>query len=263
MQCKVRYIILSVFIVICISWAMLDTAFADEIHNIKTVNLGNSGEAQQICHWLEVRNYREIRNWGRGIGLLAIPDSAPIVDSRAGFVSRFGSSVRITDLKRNLKYRMWLDFVIFRSSGKENITSRLEILVDGRRVCSLNFGDINRYNNPYMLELPYDLTIDGSVEIIFKEYSYSGGFWGIWDIIVSDSYQLPDKNSLPPEKKDISLDIKEKIIEKKGTMDKIKPEKNKGKGDEGRSDKNGKEKDNSPKKSKPSEKDMKTDKNLD
>jgi hypothetical protein len=66
-----------------------------------------------------------------------------------------------------------------------------------------------------MIETPYDLTQDGEIDIAFNEHSMSGGFWGVYDIIISNQDSLPEK--LVPS----GSNIKEKPEKRKKYRDDI------------------------------------------
>ena len=199
------------------------------VHTV-IVNLGDSGDRVFCTNWLRVLNYQQINNWGRGMGMTAIPDRAPVIDGRARFVSRFGSVIRISGLRPNRTYRMWIDFVVFQKTSGENISARLDILIDNKQVASLNYGDVNEENNPYIIEIPRDCTIDGAIEILLRDYSPRGGFWGVWDVVVTQSYKLPEKavkGTKSLESKERRMDVKSRLIERKKKLQKRKPERKK------------------------------------
>jgi hypothetical protein len=191
-----------------------DTPF----HTI-VLNLGEKDDKGFIYSWHDVVTFKDIYRWGRSRGIELLEDNAPVVDRRARFISKFGSTIRVSNLKSDHRYRVWIDFVIFRRVERSDIISRLEIFMDKKLVETLNFGEVGMSNNPYRLEIPYDLSIDGNVEIIFIEHSSMGGFWGIWDLVVSDSNELT--GLLLREKRDRAdrgIDIKDRIVEGKNKL---------------------------------------------
>ncbi len=198
-----------------------DTPF----HTI-VLNLGEKNDQSFTYSWHDVVTFKDIYRWGRSRGIELLEDNAPIVDSRARFISKFGSTIRISNLKSDHRYRVWIDFVIFRRIDKSNIVSRLEIFMDKKLVETLNFGEVGMSNNPYGLEIPYDLSIDGNVEIIFVEHSPMGGFWGVWDLVVSDSNEL---TGLPfKEKRDRAergISIKDRVVDGKNRLIRDRTEK--------------------------------------
>lgn len=180
------------------------------------LNAGDRDDAKFFKDWLDPVEETDLNKWCKSVGVSLEGDRGPISDGRARFVSRFGSKLLITGLNRNYSYRMWIDFVSFRGAKNTNIPARLEISIDGRLLKTLNFGEITRENNPLMMEIPYDLTQDGAIDIVFNEHSMSGGFWGVYDIIISNRESLPEK-LVPAEE-----NIKDKTGKQKKRADEIK-----------------------------------------
>jgi hypothetical protein len=208
----------------------LDLSYSKDtpFHTI-VFNLGEKEDQSFIYSWHDVVAFKDIYQWGRSRGIELLEDSAPVVDGRARFISKFGSAIRVSNLKSDHRYRVWIDFVTFRRVDRSGIISRLEIFMDKKLVETLNFGEVGMSNNPYKLEIPYDLSIDGNVEIIFIEHSSMGGFWGIWDLVVSDSNELT--GLLFREKRkgaDRGIDIKDRIVEDKNKLVREGPERVKG-----------------------------------
>lgn len=209
----------------------LDYSYSKDyrFHTI-VLNLDGKNDHKFIYSWHDAIAFRQIFHWARSKGIELFDDSNPVVDQRARFISKFGSKIKVSNLKSDHKYRMWIDFVHFHGVDDGDIISRLEIFMDKKLVKTLNFGEIDKNNNPYKLEIPYELSTDGNVEIIFREHSPMGGFWGIWDLIISDSDELSHDLILGAErdKTDKGIKIKDRIVEGKKKHKKRKPEKNKG-----------------------------------
>lgn len=194
------------------------------------LNLDGRNDHSFIYSWHDAITFKQIFRWGRSEGIELFDDSAPVVDRRARFISKFGSKIKVSNLKSDRKYRIWIDFVHFHGVGDGDIISRLEVFMDDKLVKTLNFGEIGKNNNPYKLEIPYELSADGDVEIVFKEHSPMGGFWGIWDVVISDSDELSHGllRKVDGNKTDKGIRIKDGIVEIKKKHIKRKPEKNKG-----------------------------------
>lgn len=143
--------------------------------------------------WRESFTFGEITRWARTYGLKPDKNAGPLADGAARFVSRFGSSVKIEGLDRDRRYGVWIDFVTYERLEENNISARLEVFADREKIGEFNFGSLSRRASPVRLDLPYHITMDGKVEILFREYSSEGGFWGVWDLIVSDALALPDR----------------------------------------------------------------------
>ncbi len=162
--------------------------------------------------WRESFTFGDIAKWARPHGLKPHRNAEPLVDGAARFVSRFGSSVKIDGLDRNRRYHLWIDFVTYDALGANDINARLEVLADREKIGDFNFGDVTRRNNPARLELPYHLTMDGKVDILFREYSQEGGLWGVWDLIVTDAPELP-RTLVARKKTPAGIEEKGRIIE--------------------------------------------------
>jgi hypothetical protein len=138
--------------------------------------------------WEATADYSMIRRWAQNRNLQLLDDRQPLVDKKAAFVSKLGSTVEISSLNPNAHYRLFIDFVSF-SGGSGGIVSRLVISGDGEKLAELNFGDQNG-PEPYVLEIPRNLIFDGKVVLSFDEYATTYGVWGIWDMILTDG-ELP------------------------------------------------------------------------
>ncbi len=178
------------------------------------INFGDPGDSAYIRDWSEPMDEKTIYNWGKSSGLVLNDDSGPVVDGSARFVAKYGSRVILRGLNRNRHYWMWIDFVTYRNPRKADILTSLEILINDRIVKNLGFTEMTADSGPLMIELPYDLSQRGTVEVLFKEHSRYVGFWGIWDIVVCDLPVLPKSIAMQREKsgrKD--MPVKESVIE--------------------------------------------------
>lgn len=229
-------VVRAIIIILTFSLLSLQIALGEE-KSYHTIVFNGERSAMELSHpWARALTLREIYNWSRSRRFSLIADRPPVVDGRAFYVSKFGSAINIADLKKDRTYRMWIDFVTFHEAPTSGIQSRLEIFVDRELITVLNFGDITEENNPYRIDIPYDCSIDGSVTIRFQEYSPSGGFWGIWDIVVSESVEMPkvitredvekSKKRMQPKEKLLESDKKPRkrrtTAEKKAPTEKVK-----------------------------------------
>ncbi|HSV97529.1 MAG TPA: hypothetical protein VLM75_11435 [Spirochaetota bacterium] len=144
-----------------------------------------------FADWSALRTDAELRNWAKSQGLVLANDAPPLVGNRARFAQRYGSTLKLDGLDRNSKYRLYLDFVTFDDPSRLNIPAALEIYTDGLLVKRLSFGEMSPYLNPVVLDIPYQLAMDGTVEVLFREHSRTGGFFGLWDAVLTDQYALP------------------------------------------------------------------------
>ncbi len=195
--------------------------------SLTIVNFGDPDTEGATGQWRDVLTTQELRNWGRSYELVLEPDSPPVEDGKAAFVSRFGSKIEVKNLARYGHYTMWIDFVHYRGAEKSDIGTRLDIYGDNRHLKSLRFNQINGRNNPYPLRLPYDLTLDGSITVVFRESADSGtsGFWGVWDVIVTDAAKLPDSIESPSTQEKLGgrMKLSDSIVEDRTKMKRAAP----------------------------------------
>lgn len=160
-----------------------------EVH---TVILNTSFKKPKFNNsWLGTLTQKKIKKWGKTRGLFLVPDSGPVIDGLAVFVSKHGSEIIVTKLEKGF-YRLWIDFVVFNKNRTVKVPSSLEIYIDKKLLKIIKFDKITPAKNPFILEIPYNCTVDGKIVIYFKENTSVEGFWGIWDIILSNSHSLPD-----------------------------------------------------------------------
>lgn len=160
---------------------------------ILVFNPGSPAGELSMKGWLMPFTMAYMREWGRSRGLAVADDRGPVVDNSAAYVGPRGSSIMLDGLARGGRYRMWLDFVRFRSS-KHSPPAVLKIFASAPRVASrllaaVRFADIG--DSYYAVDLPLEITIGGRAEIRFVEFSREPGMWGVWDIIISDGRDCP------------------------------------------------------------------------
>ncbi len=174
-----------------------------------------TADGDLFAGWGPLMGRDEIYNWGKSRGIYLIDDAGPVVDGRARFVARYGSALTITGLRREGRYRLWLDFVRFRRGERAGIDSRLEISMNGRVVKELVFNELPDSGAPYVLDIPFDLGQAGRVVVLFREHAASPGFWGVWDAVVTDRFDLPVILDRPPGKDRPKIPVKTVIVEEK------------------------------------------------
>ncbi len=155
-----------------------------------------------------------IREWGACRGWELMDDRDPVVDDTAAYVGPHGSTVRVNGLSRGLRYRVWIDFVRFRSAGRYP-DSVLKIFaagqgLDARLIDTARYSDI--HGSYYSLDIPVAVSAGGSVELRFVEFSAAPGNWGIWDIIISGAGELPRRSDIPGDE-GINLEINDRIVQ--------------------------------------------------
>lgn len=159
----------------------------------RVINAGSPGDGASLKDWSEPMDEAALFNWAKSAGLSLIPDRGPVADGRARFVRRFGSRAVVDGLDRNRVYHLWIDIVSYRALKPAEILTRLEIYIDGRKVKTLSPAYLTEEHPPLGIEVPYDLSQDGRIEVLFKEYSLNAGYWGIWDIIVTETPGMPER----------------------------------------------------------------------
>ncbi|RPI92799.1 MAG: hypothetical protein EHM32_08735 [Spirochaetales bacterium] len=168
-----------------------------------------------FADWSALRNDVELRNWAKSQGLVLANDAPPLAGGKARFVRQYGSTLRLDGLDRNSKYRLYLDFVTFDDPSRLNIPAALEIYVDGLLGMRLSFGEMSPGRNPVVVEIPYQLAMDGKVEVLFRDHSRTGGFFGVWDAVLTDQYALPASFDEPKRERAVpkSMQVKDAPLE--------------------------------------------------
>ncbi len=168
-----------------------------------------------FADWSALRNDVELRNWAKSQGLVLANDAPPLAGGKARFVRQYGSTLKLDGLDRNSKYRLYLDFVTFDDPSRLNIPAALEIYLDGLLGMRLSFGEMTPLRNPVVLEIPYQLAMDGKVEVLFRDHSRTGGFFGVWDAVLTDQYALPASFDEPKRERAVpkSMQLKDAPLE--------------------------------------------------
>lgn len=148
--------------------------------------------------WREQMSYREIKNWARTYGLKALKPQGSDDGIRASFVSKHGSRVIIKHLDPLRHYYLWVHFVNYAKLTETDIHALLEIRVDRDQIARFSFADAMKKSEPFVFEIPYHHTVDGTLALEFREYSTTGGFFGIWNMALSDSIEQPNLFSPHP-----------------------------------------------------------------
>ncbi|MBN1499546.1 MAG: hypothetical protein JW982_05300 [Spirochaetes bacterium] len=176
-------------------------------------------KTNEIPGWGKVLSFDSIYRWGLSNSIYINRDSSPIVDNYAVYVHKNGSAIEFKDLKRYGPYYIFIDFVTYkgRSIG---INSRLKIYVDGNFFDELTWNELQQISY-YSKEIPREYYFDGIIRVEFREIDTVGGFWGIWDVALTDG--TPPKAK---EKKDYDFSplIKKYVSEKTEKIKKISPE---------------------------------------
>lgn len=170
----------------------------------------------------------DIEGWARGQSLKILPDSEPVSDGIASFVSRYGAEFSISGLRQHVRYLIWLDPVRFRSLKGTELVSRLEISADGRKIADFTWKDVHGGSGDgapaYIpVSIPTELTYDGKVHIRFKEYSERPGMWGFWDIVIAPEQVFPSGISVRKPLGEKAPELTDKKPVKPAKIKKITP----------------------------------------
>jgi hypothetical protein len=170
-----------------------------DIKGNNTVIVMNFDEQDNVKYsrWDAVADSIKISRWAQTRKLEPIPDRGPIIDRKASFVSKFGSTVEVENLNPNKDYILYIDFVSYRK-GNGGINSRLSIKADGVNIADIPFGGQNT-GKLFAISIPRNLVYDGKLIFLFEESATTSGVWGIWDMMIS-------AGELPPE-----IAVKKKI----------------------------------------------------
>ncbi|MFW6366312.1 MAG: hypothetical protein ACOC2H_07565 [Spirochaetota bacterium] len=140
--------------------------------------------------WTNHADTQRLTNYAQSRNMKLIDDMRPVANQKASFIAAPGVTFTITGFKPQKTYHMWVDFVRFTFDKNPGIFSKLMVFVDGRQVDEITWGTLEK-EKLYSIELPLDLTYDGSVNVTFKEKAMNYGYWGVWDIIIA-SGDLPE-----------------------------------------------------------------------
>lgn len=142
--------------------------------------------------WREKMSFREVENWARSFGLKALRPEVTGEGMRASFISKYGSKVYITNLDPLRRYYLWIHFINYARLTESDINALLAIRADNEHIARLSFDDTIDSREPFAFEIPYHLTMDGKLTIELREYSSSGGFFGIWNMALTNSVERPE-----------------------------------------------------------------------
>ena len=165
---------------------------------------------EDMSGWISPLTHEELVKWSKTRNITVREDQQPVKDNIAWFTSKYGSVLKVTGFDVHRDYFLWLNPVTFTSPGDAQIPATLDILADGDKIKSMSFNDLTRENQQIRIRIPRKATVDGEVKLLFMEYSGAGGFFGIWDMIITDDIDLPVNIHEDIEKeKDTQLKLKE------------------------------------------------------
>ncbi len=208
----------SIPVIITIIAVMFSVLFADEKTELKKksdaqflriYNMGTHAH-EDMEGWISPLTHEELVDWSKTRNIKVREDQPPVKDNMAWFTSKYGSKLKATGFKMHRDYFLWLNFVTFTSPGDAQIPATLEISADGELIKRMNFNDLAAENQLVRVRIPRKATVDGEVTFMFMEYSGAGGFFGIWDMILTDDIDFPVNIQKETEKKkDTQLKLKE------------------------------------------------------
>ncbi len=163
--------------------------------NIIIINPGCDKTPDSMKRWSGPLSRNDLREWAAARDLRLVSDAPPLVDDCASMIRDDNATVVVSGMDRNRRYTLWIDFVRFVPARGRAFQSDLKLHArtgDGRYMLlgEYSFGSLPR--GPVRLEIPYELSAPGRLELRFTEMSTAHGFWGVWDILVSVG-ELPDR----------------------------------------------------------------------
>ena len=185
---------------------------------LRVYQMGKNAD-KAMSDFVSPLTYQELVEWSKIRHIEVNEDKPPLKDNMAWFASKYGSQLHITGLHMHKDYYLWVDFVTFASPEDAGIPAILEISADGKKLKRIRFNDLSAAGQIVRIRIPRETTVDGEVKILFVEYSGAGGFFGMWDIIVTDTIDMPPQ--VEEEQKKIKKE-KPRLQEKK--MKLLKPD---------------------------------------
>jgi len=173
------------------------------------------GDGALFADWGPLMDRKAMEYWGKSRGLMLRDDAGPVADGKARFVAPYGSTLVVSGLARGKKYRLWLDFVRYRNRSGAAMPSRLVLSMNGRPVKHMVFSELEKLPGPVPLDIPYDLSQGETVTVLFREHAPSPGFWGLWDVMVTEGPDLPEKIDLPADAGRPSMPVRSPVVEDK------------------------------------------------
>jgi hypothetical protein len=159
-------------------------------------------------------NFNNAKDWANNLSLTLIPDSPPVIDNSAFFLTNFQTVIPVTGYKKELMYKVFIDFLKYREA-KVPFNSILKIYIrdiNGNRKL-VGIADLSYMTSKKIFEVPvpFDLSYPGRFDIIIQEYSGRTGCWGIWDIIVT-SKKINEIELIPIDSTEKMKQSEEKIF---------------------------------------------------
>jgi len=189
------------FISACV---VIGLAYAQELSPIIKIYQFTAADSFLVgWKWITALDNKKISDWAKTNHCTLNDDDKPIVDGTAWFVSKYGSTLVFDNLDDD-KYFLHINFVTFDNPAKANIDALCIIYCNNKPVKQLAFTDMTAQNSHITLEISREYIVNKKLTVEFKEYSSAGGFFGVWDVVLSKLDTLPD-----------SIDIQKSVQEPK------------------------------------------------
>jgi len=141
--------------------------------------------------WITSLDYKKISDWAKTYHCTVNNDDAPLIDNTAWFVSKYGSQLVFENLD-DVKYFLHINFVTFDNPDKTTIDALCFINCNNMIVKKLSFKEMTGKNSRIIIEIGREYIVNKTLNVEFKEYSSAGGFFGVWDVILSKEDILPE-----------------------------------------------------------------------
>jgi len=189
-----------------ITYSIVGLAYAQELSPIIKIYQFTAADSFLVgWKWITALDNKKISDWAKVYYCKVNDDDKPIVDGVAWFVSKYGSTLIFDNLDDD-KYFLHINFVTFDYPARANIDALCIIYCNNKPVKQLAFTDMTAQNSHITLEISREYIVNKTLTVEFKEYSSAGGFFGVWDVVLSKLDTLPD-----------SIDI-QKSVQKPKTM---------------------------------------------
>ena len=157
---------------------------------LRVYQMGKNAD-KAMSDFISPLTYEELVEWSKIRHIEVHEDQPPVIDNIAWFTSKYGSTLDLSGLTAHNDYYLWINFVTLAAPEDAGIPASLEISADGKKIKRIIFNHMSAENHVVRVKIPRETTVDGEVKILFMEYSGAGGFFGIWDIIVTDTVEMP------------------------------------------------------------------------
>lgn len=179
-------------IVIFVSaFIVIGLAYAQELSPIVKIYQFTAADSFLAgLNWITALDNKKISDWAKTYHCKVNSDDTPIVDGTAWFISKYGSTLIFDNLDDD-KYFLHINFVTFDNPAKADIDALCIIYCNHKSVKQLAFRDMTAQNSQITLKITREYIVNRRLTVEFKEYSSAGGFFGVWDVLLSKLDTLP------------------------------------------------------------------------